>query len=96
MRAVFWVLGSYFESTAAMTVGTYICSGYVALTNAIVSGAVFSMHAGTTLTVSSVRLPSANVQALSGPAYSDSVNTLSFGSFAVLGGSAIVNTVSVR
>jgi hypothetical protein len=94
LLAVFFVLGSYFEATGSYTIGTVIAHGYVALTNAVVYGAVLSMTATTTLTVSAVRLPSAGFLALSGPSYTTLVNMLSASSFAVLGGDAIVNTVS--
>ena len=72
--------------------GTFIANDYVALTNAAVVGAVFSMTAAVTLTVSAVRVPSAGVRALSGPAYNTPVNMLSAGSFTVFGGVGIVNT----
>jgi hypothetical protein len=89
---VFWALGAYFEANAgSSSVGTFIAQSYVALTSASVTGAVFSMHAAATLTTSSVRLPS--VSTLSSGPYNAPVSLLSAGSFAVLGGSAIVNTV---
>ena len=66
----------------------------VRLTSATLEGAALSMHAAATLTASSVRLPSAGFLTISGPAYDIGVNLLSASGFAVLGGSAIVNTVS--
>ena len=90
---MFWAAGSYVAlGPGSSSVGTFIAYGYVALTNAAVSGAVFSLTAGTTLTVSAVRLPSSGALTLWGPAYNIPVNLLSASGFAVLGGSAIVNT----
>ena len=90
---MFWAAGSYVAlGPGSSSVGSFIAYGYVALTNAAVSGAVFSLTAGMTLTVSAVRLPSYGALALSGPAYNTPVNLLSASGFAVLGGSAVVNT----
>lgn len=66
----------------------------VRLTSASLDGAALSMHAAAALTASSVRLPSAGSLTISGPSYNIGVNLLSASGFAVLGGSAIVNTVS--
>jgi hypothetical protein len=93
LLAVFFALGSYFEATGSYTVGTVIAHGYVALTNAVVSGAVLSMTAAATLTVSAVRLPSSGVLSLSGPSYTTPVSLLRASSFAVLAASAVTNTV---
>ena len=89
---VFWALGSYFEANSgSSSVGTVIAQSYVTLTGASMLGAVFSMNAAATLTVSSVRLPDL-VPLTSGPSYTAAVNMLSVSSFAVLAGSALVNT----
>jgi hypothetical protein len=96
LHAVFFIVGSYFEATGSYTIGTVIAHDYVTLTNAVVAGAVFSMTASVSLTVSSVRLPSTGVLALSGPVHMTMVDMLSAKSFAILGGSGIVNTVSTR
>jgi hypothetical protein len=91
---IFWALGAYFAAgPGSVSVGTFVASSYVALTSASVIGAVFSMHAAATLTTSSVRLP--NIAALTaGAAYTTSVDMMGAASFAVMGGDAIVNTVS--
>jgi len=90
--------------------GRFIAQDYVTLTNAAVVGAVLSINAVTTLTVSAVRLPPSGSLPSSGyfpssgylgssyntgSAYNTPVNMFSAGSFAVLGGSSIVNTVRV-
>ena len=91
---VFWCSGSYVAlGPGSFSVGTFIANDYVTLTTAAVSGAVFSLNAAVTLTVSAVRLPSAGGLAQSfGPSYDNNVNLLGARNFAVLGGSAIVNT----
>ena len=77
----------------SQSVGTFIANNYITLTNAAVSGAVLSLTATTTLTVSAVRLPSAFILTLPQSPYTTGVNMLSASSFAVLGAS-VVNTVS--
>ena len=90
---VFWCANSYVAlGPGSSSVGTFIANDYVALTNAAVSGSVFSLNAGMTLTVSAVRLPSPGPFSLPGSTYNTPVNLGSAGSFAVLGGSAVVNT----
>jgi len=55
---IYWALGAYFEANSgSQSYGTFLAQSYVTLTSASVTGAVFSLHAATTLTVSSVRLP---------------------------------------
>jgi len=88
-------LGAYFEANSgSASVGTVLAQYAVTLTSASLEGAALSMHAAATLTASSVRLPSAGALTISGPAYDIAVDLLGASSFAVLGGSAIVNTVS--
>ena len=93
LGAVFWCANSYVAiGPGSASVGTFIAQDYVTLTNAAVSGAVFSMSAVTTLTVSSVQLPWTGALSLSGPGYTTPVYLGIAASFAVLAGSGITNT----
>ena len=67
----------------SQSVGTFIANNYITLTNAAVSGAVLSLTATTTLTVSAVRLPSAGILAISGAVYNTPVSLGSAASFVV-------------
>ena len=68
----------------------------VAVTTASVQGAVLSMSAGVTLTVSSIRRPSSALVLQATAPYLVPVSLLSVSPFAVLAGSALVNTGASR
>ena len=90
---IYWALGAYFEANSgSQSYGTFLAQSYVTLTSASVTGAVFSLHAATTLTVSSVRLPGGPHFLTSRPPYNTPVDMRSTRLFAVLAGSALINS----